>query len=258
MNEKQLKNIIEAALLAAGQPLTVDRIISMFDEGEQPERQAIRDAFASIEQDCAERGIELKQVASGYRFQVKKDFTPWVHRLWEEKPSRYSRASMETLALIAYRQPITRAEIEEVRGVSVSSNIMKTLLERDWIRVVGHRDVPGKPAMYGTTKQFLDYFNLKTLDELPKLSDLVDLDKIGNQLELGIDENEESFNNSSEDEEILEEDIEIVDEDDEDDDEDYDEDYDDDEEEDDDEYNMSEEDEEEILHTAEVVPFTGK
>lgn len=259
MKEEQLKNIIEGALLAVGQALTVDRIISMFPEDEKPSRQKVKEALQALEKDCADRGIELKQVASGYRLQVKKEYTEWVHRLWDEKPSRYSRASMETLALIAYRQPITRGEIEEVRGVSVSSNIVKTLLEREWIRCVGHRDVPGKPAMYGTTKQFLDYFNLKSLDELPRLSDLMDLDKIGNQFELEIDENEKSNKENPEVEAELVEDIDVDDEDD------YDEDYDDeDEDEDGEEYNMSEEvdreeeEDEELLHTAEVVPFTGK
>ncbi len=263
MKEEQLKNIIEGALLAVGQALTVDRIISMFPEDEKPSRQKVKEALQALEKDCADRGIELKQVASGYRFQVKKENTEWVHRLWDERPSRYSRASMETLALIAYRQPITRGEIEEVRGVSVSSNIVKTLLEREWIRCLGHRDVPGKPAMYGTTKQFLDYFNLKSLDELPKLSDLMDLDKIGNQFELEIDENEKANKENPEIEDELDEDTDLHGEEDDD----YDEDYDD--EEDGEEYNMNEEveseeveseeeEDEELLHTAEVVPFTGK
>ena len=255
MNDEQLKNIIEGALLAVGQALTVDRIMSMFPEDEQPGRQKIKEALKQIGAECETRGIELKQVASGYRFQVKKEYTDWVHRLWDERPSRYSRASMETLALIAYRQPITRAEIEEVRGVSVSSNIVKTLLEREWIRCLGHRDVIGKPAMYGTTKQFLDYFNLKSLDELPRLSDLVDLDKIGNQFELEIDEKEQTDTETPELEDELDEEIDLDDEDDE---------FDDDDEEDDDgeELSMIEEEEtveeEELLHTADVVPFTGK
>jgi len=267
MNDEQLKNIIEGALLAVGQALTVDRIMSMFPDEEQPGRQKIKDALKQIEDECENRGIELKQVASGYRFQVKKDYTDWVHRLWDERPSRYSRASMETLALIAYRQPITRAEIEEVRGVSVSSNIIKTLLEREWIRCVGHRDVIGKPALYGTTKQFLDYFNLKSLDELPKLSDLVDLDKIGNQFELEIDEKEKAGLEASELDEEIADSIDLDDDDDEDDD-DYDEDDDDDEDDDyddddSDDINMIDEEdvveeEEELLHTAEVVPFTSK
>lgn len=186
MKDEQLKNIIEAALLAAGQPLSVDRIMSVFPENEQPERTAVRDAFKQLEADCKNRGIELKKVSSGYRLQVRQEMSPWILRLWEERPSRYSRALMETLALVAYRQPITRAEIEDVRGVSVSSSIMKTLLEREWVRVVGHRDVPGKPAMYGTTRQFLDYFGLNTLDDLPKLAEISDIDSFDGQLELSI------------------------------------------------------------------------
>jgi len=186
MDNSKLKKIIEGALLAASQPLTVDQLEKLFVEGEErPTRDELREALSELESDCAERGYELKQVASGYRFQVRQEFAHWVGRLWEEKPPRYSRATLETLALIAYRQPITRAEIEEIRGVSVSSNIIKSLTERDWIRVVGHRDVPGKPAMYGTTRGFLDYFNLKNLDELPTLAELRDLDKL--HPELGLD-----------------------------------------------------------------------
>lgn len=186
MKDEQLKNIIEAALLAAGQPLSIDRILSVFPEDEQPERAAVRNAFKQLEADCKNRGIELKKVSSGYRLQVRQEMSPWILRLWEERPSRYSRALMETLALVAYRQPITRAEIEDVRGVSVSSSIMKTLLEREWVRVVGHRDVPGKPAMYGTTRQFLDYFGLNSLDDLPKLAEISDIDSFDGQLELSI------------------------------------------------------------------------
>ncbi|MBD3619143.1 MAG: SMC-Scp complex subunit ScpB [Chromatiales bacterium] len=186
MDNTKLKKIIEGALLAASQPLAVEQLEKLFVEGEErPTRDEIREALSDLEGDCAERGYELKQVASGYRFQVRQEFAHWVGRLWEEKPPRYSRATLETLALIAYRQPITRAEIEEIRGVSVSSNIIKSLTERDWIRVVGHRDVPGKPAMYGTTRGFLDYFNLKSLDELPTLAELRDLDKL--HPELGLD-----------------------------------------------------------------------
>ncbi|MDX5334168.1 MAG: SMC-Scp complex subunit ScpB [Gammaproteobacteria bacterium] len=186
MDNSKLKKIIEGALLAASQPLSVEQLEKLFVEGEErPTRDEIREALNDLESDCAERGYELKQVASGYRFQVRQEFAHWVGRLWEEKPPRYSRATLETLALIAYRQPITRAEIEEIRGVSVSSNIIKSLTERDWIRVVGHRDVPGKPAMYGTTRGFLDYFNLKSLDELPTLAELRDLDKL--HPELGLD-----------------------------------------------------------------------
>jgi segregation and condensation protein B len=178
MTPQQLKNILEAALLAEDKPLSIDRMLSLFTDDEKPGRDDMRAALTSLQDDCAERGIELKEISSGYRLQVKKEYGDWVSRLWEEKPPRYSRALLETLALIAYRQPITRAEIEDVRGVSVSSNIVKTLQERDWIRVLGHRDVPGKPALYGTTRTFLDYFNLKSLDDLPTLAEIKDLDEL--------------------------------------------------------------------------------
>ncbi len=178
------KQIIEAALLAAGGPLSLDRLLGLFPEEERPERKEVRKLLFDIAADYEGRGIELREVASGFRIQVRKEYAPWVSRLWEERPPRYSRALLETLALIAYRQPITRGEIEEVRGVSVSSNIIKTLTEREWVRVVGHRDVPGKPALYATTREFLDYFNLKSLDELPSLAEIRDLDTINQELEL--------------------------------------------------------------------------
>lgn len=184
MNEQQLKMILEGALLAAGRPLTVDDLLGLFEEAERPERDAMHAALNGLAQDYNERGIELREVASGFRVQVKRELSPWISRLWLERPSRYSRALLETMALVAYRQPITRGEIEDIRGVSVSSSIMKTLQEREWIRVVGHRDVPGKPAMYGTTKQFLDYFDLKSLDELPTLAELRDIDSINAELDL--------------------------------------------------------------------------
>lgn len=176
MQIEQLKPIIEAALLAASQPLTVAQLGELFVEEEQVDREAIARALEALAEDCAGRGIELKEVASGFRYQVRQDVHPWVSRMWTEKPSRYSRALLETLALIAYRQPITRPEIEQIRGVVVSSNIIKTLEEREWIRVVGHRDVPGRPALFGTTRAFLDYFNLKSLDELPPLSEIRDME----------------------------------------------------------------------------------
>ena len=178
-----LKQIIEAAILAADQPLGIDAMIGLF-EGEQPTRAQVREALAELEADCEGRGFELKQVASGYRFQVREQYGPWIGRLWEERPPRYTRALLETLALIAYKQPITRGDIEEIRGVAVSTNIIRTLLEREWIRVVGHRDVPGRPAIYATTKAFLDYFNLASLDELPTLSEIKDLDKMNEELDL--------------------------------------------------------------------------
>ena len=193
MDIQKLKRIVEGALLAANQPLGLEQLEKLFLEGEErPTRAELREALALIEADCEGRGFELKEVASGWRFQVRQELSTWVGRLWEERPPRYSRAFLETLALIAYRQPITRAEIEDVRGVAVSTNIVKTLQERDWIRVVGHKDVPGKPAMYGTTRAFLDYFNLKSLDELPTLAELRDLDKI--HPELAFEEGVEAAN----------------------------------------------------------------
>ena len=185
MNPDIVKKVVEAALLASGQPLSLDKLIHLFAAGDfQPEKSDIREALKAIDEDCKDRGIELREIASGFRLQVREDMAPWVSRLWEEKPQRYTRALLETLALIAYRQPVTRGEIEDVRGVAVSSNIIKTLTERDWIRVVGHRDVPGKPAMYGTTKQFLDYFSLKSLDDLPSLAELRDFESINAELDL--------------------------------------------------------------------------
>jgi segregation and condensation protein B len=183
---RHLKHILEAILLAAGRPLSLDQLLAMFIEEERPGRADIRKALAALEEDFADRGVELVLVASGYRIQVRQEMQLWVSRLWEERPARYSRALLETLALIAYRQPITRGEIEEVRGVSVSTSIMKTLLEREWVRVVGHRDVPGHPAMYSTTRHFLDYFGLKSLDELPSLAELRDLGTIGAELEFDL------------------------------------------------------------------------
>lgn len=184
LNPDKTKNIIEAALMSAGQPLSIDRMLTLFLDDQQPSRDEIKNALQLLAEECENRGVELKQVSSGYRYQAKQDYAEWVGRLWEEKPPRYSRALLETLSLIAYRQPITRGEIEDVRGVTVSSNIMKTLLERDWVKVVGHRDVPGKPAMYATTKQFLDYFNLKSLSDLPTLAEIRDIDTINAELDL--------------------------------------------------------------------------
>lgn len=188
MENEQLKLIIEAMLLAAGRPLNIDQMLIMFEEHEKPGRDAIREAVALLQADYEGRGIALVEVGGGYRIQVRETMQAWVGRLWEEKPARYSRALLETLALIAYRQPITRGEIEEVRGVTVSTNIMKTLQEREWVQVVGHRDVPGRPAMYGTTRQFLNYFSLKNLDELPSLAELRDLNAIGRELQLDLSE----------------------------------------------------------------------
>tara|TARA_R110000796_G_scaffold134780_3_gene250717 strand:+ start:33635 stop:34477 length:843 start_codon:yes stop_codon:yes gene_type:complete len=180
----KIKQIVEAAIFAADGPLDRDALLLLFDEQERPEKADLSRSLEQISEDYAERGIELKEVASGFRFQVRKDLGPWVSRLWQEKPPRYSRAILETLALVAYRQPITRGEIEEIRGVSVSSHIIKSLLERNWVRVVGHRDVPGRPAMFATTRQFLDYFDLKSLEDLPPLSEIKDLDKLNEELAL--------------------------------------------------------------------------
>jgi segregation and condensation protein B len=188
MEQQQLKNTIEAVLMSAEKPLKVNEMELLFaGDSDMPSRDEIRQALKQLDEDYANRGFELKEVASGFRIQVKQDYSMWVGRLWEEKPARYSRALLETLALIAYRQPITRGEIEEIRGVSVSSNIIKTLMEREWIKVLGHKDVPGKPALYGTSKEFLDYFNLKSLEDLPTLAELKDLDQMHRELDLDLD-----------------------------------------------------------------------
>jgi len=186
MEQAQLKNIIEAILLTADQPMEMRKLEALFEADEElrPSQDNILQALQDLQADYAGRGIELKEVASGYRMQVEPSNAPWVARMWEEKAPRYSRALLETLVLIAYRQPITRGEIEEIRGVSVSSYIVKTLTEREWVRVLGHKDVPGRPSMYGTTRDFLDYFNLKSLDELPSLADITDLDKLHPELAL--------------------------------------------------------------------------
>jgi segregation and condensation protein B len=183
-----LQKILEGALLAAGEALNIERILSLFDETARPSKEDVQAALLALQEQCVERGFRLVEVASGWRFQVASDLAPWVNRLWEEKPQRYSRALLETLALIAYRQPLTRNDIEEVRGVAVSSHIIKTLAEREWIKVVGHRDVPGRPSLYATTRQFLDYFGLKSLDELPSLGELKDFDSFNETLALAADD----------------------------------------------------------------------
>jgi segregation and condensation protein B len=184
MNEHDLKHIIEATLLAAGRPVSSQQLLDLFDERERPTPELLRAALDLLGAEYSSRGIELIEVASGWRIQVRPRCADVVSRLWQERPSRYSRALLETLALVAYRQPITRSEIEEIRGVSISSTIMRTLQERNWIRVVGHREVPGHPELLGTTREFLDYFGLKSLDQLPTLAELKDLETIGVQLEL--------------------------------------------------------------------------
>jgi segregation and condensation protein B len=188
-DKKLLKKIIEGLLLASNEPLSVKRMIEVFadqeifGDTEKPDAEEIQAAIDEIQADCRDHGYELKEVASGWRYQVRQELAAWIGRLWEEKPVKYSRAILETLALIAYRQPITRGDIEEIRGVAVSTTIVKTLMERQWVRIVGHRDVPGRPALYATTRQFLDYFNLKSLDELPSLGEIRDLDKINAELD---------------------------------------------------------------------------
>ena len=176
MQIEQLKPIIEAALLASTQPLSLQQLRELFVATDEVEPSHIAGALEALSDDCAGRGVELVEVASGYRYQVRQEVHPWIKRMWTERPSTYSRAMLETLALIAYRQPITRPEIEQIRGVVVSSNMIKTMEEREWVRVVGYRDVPGKPALYGTTRAFLDYFNLQSLDQLPPLSEIRDME----------------------------------------------------------------------------------
>ncbi|TQD41044.1 SMC-Scp complex subunit ScpB [Lysobacter aestuarii] len=178
MDQSLINRIVEAALLAAHQPLTLAQLHALFPEDQPAPAGSVEQAIETLQAGCAERGVELVELASGFRFQVKGDVHAWVARLWTERQTRYTRATLETLALIAYRQPITRGEIEQVRGVAVNSNIIKALEEREWIRVVGHRDVPGKPALFGTTKAFLDYFGLKRLDELPPLSELKEIGEL--------------------------------------------------------------------------------
>jgi segregation and condensation protein B len=183
MSDHTVRNVIEAALLAAGRPLDVEQLRALFDEFERPPADTVRAALADLAADYADRGIELKEVASGFRVQVRDSVAAPVSRLWQERPQRYSRALLETLALIAYRQPITRGEIEDVRGVQVNPNIIRTLLERGWVRVIGHRDVPGRPELLASTREFLDYFGLKSLDDLPSLAQLRDFETLGVQLE---------------------------------------------------------------------------
>jgi len=188
MNESYIRNVVEAALLAAGQPLPVAELARLFEEGARPSTQQLQAALEALAAEYAGRGIELKHTAGGYRIVVRRELAAEISRLWPERAVRYSRALLETLALIAYRQPITRAEIEAVRGVTVNPNIIRTMIERNWVRVVGHRDVPGHPELLGTTREFLDYFGLKSLDELPPLAELKAMGDINLQLALAGDE----------------------------------------------------------------------
>lgn len=197
MDKQELKNIIEAALMAADSPLNLTQLKALFAESAAPGNAELSRALEALSQDYENRGMELTEVASGFRIQVRQRYQTWVSRLWQQKPPRYSRALLETLALIAYRQPVTRGEIEEVRGVSVSSHIIRTLQDREWIRVIGHRDVPGKPALFGTTKAFLDYFNLRSLDDLPTLSELRDINQLEPELNLPADDPDDSRQTAS-------------------------------------------------------------
>lgn len=185
MQIETLQNILEAVLISADKPLNIDKLLGFFQPKDLVNRNDVKQALTLIQKSFDNRGFELKETASGFRFQTKESYKQWVTQHWDEKPVTYSRALLETLALIIYRQPITRAEIEDIRGVAVSSNIIKTLQERDWIRVVGHKEVPGRPSLLGTTRQFLDYFNLKSLDEMPSLSEIQDIDKLYPELDLG-------------------------------------------------------------------------
>ena len=216
--DNKVKMIIEGLLLAASRPLNLSEIAQVFDEDERPDKKELKKIIEVIEADCSDRGFELQEVASGYRFQVKQELSSWVGKLWDERPPRYTRALLEILALIAYKQPITRGDIEEIRGVSVSPNIIRTLIDREWVRVVGHRDVPGRPAMFATTKTFLDYFNLKSLQDLPPLSEIKELDNSDSELSLDeelsqsrildmpdVDDSEGDFLTLSEDELLAEE-----------------------------------------------------
>ncbi|MGA7541293.1 MAG: SMC-Scp complex subunit ScpB [Steroidobacteraceae bacterium] len=187
MNEHYFRNVIEAALLAAGRPVQPAELTQLFDENVRPTIEQVRAEIDSLAAAYSGRGLELKETAGGVRIQVRRELAPEISRLWPERPARYSRALLETLALIAYRQPITRGEIEAVRGVTVNPNIVRTLLERNWVRVVGHREVPGRPELLGTTREFLDYFGLKSLDELPPLADLKAAGEIPLQLDLKSD-----------------------------------------------------------------------
>ena len=187
MEIENLKRVLEAAIFAVGHPVTVEHLQTLFQElRDPPTKDEIKQALELLAVDCEHRGVELKKVASGYQFQSKQEYAQLLQQLWEEKPARYSRALLETLALIAYRQPITRGEIEEVRGVAVSSHIIKTLMEREWVKSVGHKEVPGRHALYATTKEFLDYFNLDSIKQLPKLEVLKDIEAFGKQLDLNI------------------------------------------------------------------------
>jgi len=191
MQQDKLQKILEAILISAEKPLSVDKLLVFFEPEDLVNRNDMKAALAKIQMACESSGFELIETASGYRYQTREEYKKWVTQHWDEKPAKYSRALLETLALIVYRQPITRAEIEEIGGVAVSSHIVKTLQEREWIRIVGHKEVPGRPSLLGTTRQFLDYFNLKSLDEMPTLEEIQDIDKLYPELELKMAEEDE-------------------------------------------------------------------
>lgn len=199
MNIDVVKNILEASILASSKPMSVDNLVALFGAGEKPDKALIRKALSALQEDYSDRGAELVEVASGFRMQVNTKYTEWVSRLWQERPPKYSRALLETMAIIAYRQPATRGDVEQIRGVAVSTNIIRTLEERGWVRVLGHRDVPGRPAMYGTTKEFLDYFGLKKLDELPSLAEIRDLDSMNVEMDLNPNDQVQVTSDDSED-----------------------------------------------------------
>lgn len=210
MIAEQLKNILEAVLMTSSDSMSLNQFVSLFEkDADQPERADIRTALEQLQEDYEGRGVELKEVASGFRFQVRNEYSEWVNRLFDERPQRYSRALLETLAIIAYRQPITRGEIEDIRGVNISSSIIKTLQEREWIRVVGHRDVPGKPELLATSKQFLDYFNLKKLADLPSLAEIKDFDSINPDLFEGLELEDKQQEDKTKDDQEVAEDVDV-------------------------------------------------
>lgn len=209
MQAEKLQNILEAILISADKPLAVEKLLGFFQPEDLVNRNDVKKALFDIQQRFTTHGFELIETASGYRFQTKQEYKQWVTQHWDEKPAKYSRALLETLALIVYRQPITRAEIEDIRGVAVSSHIIKTLQERDWIRIVGHKEMPGRPALLGTTRQFLDYFNLKSLDEMPSLSEIQDIDKLYPELDLKIRKELGDIEDDSMDEDQSEDEIKL-------------------------------------------------
>jgi len=208
MKFEELKKVVEAALLAADHPMSINKIKKLFEDQVVPKTADIKKAIHDLTEDCEGRGVELREVASGFRYQVRQEQAQLVAKLWDERPPRYTKALLETLSLIAYRQPVTRGEIEDVRGVSVSSNIIHSLIERNWIKVIGHKEVPGRPGLYATTPEFLDYFNLKTLDELPSLEEISDFEKVSPELALvGVGKDDQSTSNDED--KVDTEDIEI-------------------------------------------------